>query len=236
MDSNWGCDGISSSDLVIPKINLMQQISKEVKADRCKAGDIVETLHQGVLAKRGEKFPFIAFQSWRELWTIQGPKGNEKIIARHAVTPENENLPWRDVDQANVAISRQLVLCFYVLGTNDLEGLPYRLYFTKTSLKAGKVLSTELTVLKRKKRPPASRVFLLGQRIEVKDNNDYYVLTVQGDRDATPEEIGAGRTWYDTLQTPQLALPQESQEVAKQIAPPASLVIPHADDDETVPF
>lgn len=225
---NWGMEGLSNNDMVIPRIQLMQALSQSVKDEKAKAGDILSSQGE-LLAARGKFVPIIPVMTFRE-WIINDVsegKGKEKFLSRFPVTGENERLPVEG-DINGVPITRTKNLNYFVLLPNHLDELPYLISFRKMSYQAGKSLSTMIQIQGFKRKPFASMVYLLGSRSETRGKNSYYVFTVNSDRETTEQELEAAKKWNETL--------NQNRSNAAQLAAPQVPMIGGGETEEVVPF
>lgn len=200
----WGAEGASSTEVLIPRLWLMQSISDQVKQEKCRAGDIVNSNDGTVLAPRGQRveiIPFLTFRQWEITRLVPGQK-QAKFLRMDPVDPANDKLPSEDVDHDGAPIQRSKVLNFFTMLPSQIEELPYLIKFRKSGLRTGKVLSTHFSLCAKHGFPPARRVFSLGSELQTsQDGNDYYVYTITQAREATKQELEAAYMWYTSLQS-----------------------------------
>jgi len=198
--SQWGLEEnhIDSKDVVLPRLWLMQGLSKLVAEDeKANAGDIVNSLSEEVLAPVGEWLKIVPVK-FEKLWFIM-EKSDEKpeLLAIEQVTPKNASREREGMFEGK-ACSFQYALRFYVLVEN--EELPAVVTFKATSLRAGKQLLTEAYVKNLKAgKNPASRYIALSSAKQKNDKGVFHVFTVKGMEETSPEIQKEALTWVKTL-------------------------------------
>lgn len=206
-EAAWGSEGIGGGDLLIPKLTIMQGLSKLVTAGEAMVGEIRDSLsgdHKG--GKKGKEVtpvPMIAFQSFKTWVVFEKRNGKDEYVKTIPITAENEGLAINEV-VGGVEVRRDKCLNFYVLLPSEIaEGMafPYLVSFRRTSSQAGRKLATFSAKLRAFKRPMASKVFDLGVETLENDKGTFFGYTIAMGRDATPQELAEARKWYDTLKT-----------------------------------
>lgn len=200
-DEQWASQGTSNEDLLIPRVLCMQDISKLVKDEKAKSGYLVHGVTQEILAERGQSLEIIPVTTFRE-WQVMGQDERKpekwNMLRRELITPANEGLPVEDNERGQ-AIKRIKALNFFVLLANRLEEMPFLISFKKSSLYAGKKLSTHFQMSRMKKQAPAGHVFKLSTELRSWDSYSFYALDVQTGRPSTQHELDIARTWYGVL-------------------------------------
>lgn len=198
----FGNGGVSSADVVIPKILAMQGLSKMVTEGVAKFGDLVDSLSGEVLGNTDKPVQVIPFHLHKIWITSFKAKGKNKFEFQSIedVTPANENKSW-EVNTAEGTIKNEKCFNFYCLRPDDMS-LPYIVGFKSTSLKAGKQLATQMYVKNRSagKVPPA-KVINLGGIKRSNDDGTFVVLDVNVARDSSNEEIMECLNWFKTVQS-----------------------------------
>lgn len=196
----FGDAGISSQDIVIPKILVMQGLSKQVTEGKAKLGDFVDSLSSEVIGDISTPIEFIPFHLEKK-WIISKKRAGDnrfKFDRFEDLTAMNENRSWEGMEDG-VETKYEKLFNFYSLLTNDMA-LPYIISFKSTSMKAGRELATQMFVKNRaaNKVPPAKVMNLFGDRV-TKNDNTFAVLKTAVQRDSTPEEIQQCLMWYKTI-------------------------------------
>jgi len=218
--SEWGVEelGIDSKDVVLPRIWLMQALSKLVAEDEvANAGDIVNSVTEEVLAPAGEHLKVTPVK-FEKLWFImEKSEDKPKLLGIESVTPQNASRD-REGMYDGVACAFQYALRFYLL--IEGEDLPAVVTFKATSLRAGKQLLTEAYIKNAKAgKNPASRYMALSASKQKNDKGVFYVFNVKA-MEETPiavqqEALG----WVKTLKqdAPKIA-GDESEAIARPTA------------------
>lgn len=210
-DEQWAQQGTSNDDLLIPRVLLMQDISDLVKKEKAKAGFLVHGITGEVLAERGDLLEIIPVTTFRE-WQVMGQDEKKperwNFLRREVMTKENENLPTEDQERGQ-AIKRVKALNFFVLLASKIDEMPFLVSFKKTSLYAGKKLSTHFQMSAMRKQAPAGHVFRLTSVPRSWDSYSFYALEVETGRTATEHELDVARMWYGILSKQQAKIADE---------------------------
>jgi len=195
----FGDGGLSSQDIVIPKVLAMQGLSALVTEGKAKFGDLVSSLDKTVIGHVEDKpLEFIPFYL-HKTWIISKKVGNKFIFDRiEDVTPANENKKWSEIlDGAEYKNEKSLN--FYSILPSD-PSLPYIVQFKGTSSRAGRELATQMYVKnKASALTPAGKVMKLKGAKVSNDNGTYVVLGTEVSRTSKKEEVGTCLKWYATI-------------------------------------
>lgn len=196
--------GLRAEDLLIPKVLLMQAISKAVKDRKAHAGDFFHSLDEVAMAKPLE---FMAIGMFRQIVTYE----NKQKVKAEPWSIELETQLMKEgffqkdpVIKAGVTVTKSVSLNYYIILTKDIEEMtpfPMVVTFVKTSFKAGKQLSTHIFRLEEFGAKPWAKTFKLGAVEESGDNGDYFVYNVQPGNKSTPEQIAVAEKWANRLKT-----------------------------------
>lgn len=191
LDPNeWGVTEVSSRDIIIPRILLMQPMSDKVTNGDAAFGEFRESLNNEKLGDFKEGFEFIPFHMEKvfiEYKLIPTKDGAKKEYLRVVpITPQNEDLPYEDRekgdDGVSYDISRDRVMNFYVLLPKELQtggAIPYILSARRTSMTAGKKLATQMYVKNMMaKKTPASTVCIATCSKQSNDEGTWAVMDV----------------------------------------------------------
>lgn len=205
----WGSQELSSNDINIPRLLVMQGMSEMVTDGKAKFGDIMDNLEEKCVGGFDKPVEIIPFKLER-VWRVQSAEGKGELIKTVPVvsnpeSPEyNDDMPFEGVnEETGEAVKNYRAFRFYVLLASDVEEgsvLPYMIEFKSTSLKAGKKLATTMF----KKNPaakliPAAKVFELSVSKQSNDQGTYAVFDVKATRMSTDEEINHAFTWFKVL-------------------------------------
>lgn len=201
MDPNaWGDPGISSEDVVIPKIIPMQAMSPQVMDGEAKFGELRESLENRLMGGPNSPLEVIPFHLKKQ-WLVFSTSGNKReFIEAFPVRADNENLSWEDVDENGDPIRRIKSFDFYVLLPEEVksgDALPYVISFRSSSMRAGRTLATIMYMKnKRAKLPPPGVVVEIAPRTEKNDLGTFIVLDVHTKRKSENDEIAEAFNWY----------------------------------------
>jgi len=194
----FGSGGLSSSDVIIPKIMTMQGLSKLVMDGEAKFGDFVDSMTNEVLGGPKEPLEFIPF-AMKKIWVISKKNGNDFEYDRiEDVTPANEGRPWTEIVDGQ-EYKNDKVMNFYVLLTKDMS-MPYVLPFKGTSMKAGRALATQMYMKnKAAGKHPAAKAMTLESVKNSNDKGTYAVLNTKVSRDSNADEVKECLRWYQAV-------------------------------------
>lgn len=217
---------LDASDIIIPKVLLMQAISQLVEQDKAKQGDFVHSLDEVVVgSKESSPVEFIVLGMFKTLQTFE----NNNYIKTEALTPENSSLPWEEVS-AGIKINRTKTMNYYVIRPDDVENMtvfPMVLTFKRTSLKGGKKLATKLMILHEFGAASYAKTFNLVAKSEEGEKGKYYVMDVIDGRKSTDVEISQAVKWSERLKTDNVQV-HETEDEAKTTGAPV--------DNSDIPF
>jgi hypothetical protein len=135
-------------DLIIPKILVMQGLSKLVASGDAKMGDIVDTERNEVIGNVREKdqkpirfYPLQMFRYWVKRTLDED--GEMQFDSAMPWTPQNADLDWDIMDGAKKVGVNEETIVFAVVRKDQLDNLdqpPRLLSFRKTSLKQTKAI------------------------------------------------------------------------------------------------
>lgn len=219
LKGSWGSEGVDSSDILIPRLLLMQPISERVGEGVAQAGDIIKSTTGEVLAPKGKTMEFIpikTFKTWNIKKLVNGKYEFADVVPFTAANA-NADLEWIE---GAFQYRRDRSINFYVLipseikreedafakmakggipDTNDCL-IPALLSFTRTSMPAGKVLATHFKMAQHFDCSPAVATFSLTSTFTKNDKGNYYVFEAVKNRDTSMEELAVCKRWWETLQ------------------------------------
>jgi hypothetical protein len=205
---------ISSRDIQIPKVIIMQPGSPEVIDGKRVFGEVIETANETVLASANEEnsFEFIPFM-WSKKWIIRrNVEGIFKFKRIEDITIENEKLnPYELFEEDNEQCKRELAHFYQVMIPG--EPLPLTMCFRGGSRSNGEKLLTQMYITN-KTRKTTETVEVKGRQVPYlnsaagtvmkctpvkrknKQGNNYCVITVSKSRDVTSEEFLEALNWF----------------------------------------
>jgi hypothetical protein len=224
---------VDPSDILIPRLLLMQGLSEFVAKGEAKMGDIVKSTTGQVLAKPVAMIPL----SYDKTWIL-----TEKVNGQHEFrrvepfTFENAHLPWEYHDNGQ-EWKRTMSLNFYVLLPDDIKRdveareaykktgqfpdasaslLPVSISFRSTSYAAGKVLTTHFAMAKSFPMPPYASTFKLSSETQTKNKKTFANYKVEN-AGPTPEAyLDACKAWHATVERASLKTDDEVETLSKK--------------------
>lgn len=197
----WAPQEVSSSEIIMPKLMVMQGLSELVTDGKAMFGEFRDSLTGGKLGGLDTPFEFIPFHLEKLLYVTSRKAGTVEDFKFDEALPLDamtENLPWNDT-VGDREVKRSQVYNFYCINPSDLS-MPIIVTFKGMSLRNGKVLNTMAFVKSfiAGSFPPANHYLLKG----VKTSNDrgtFVVISTEQGEKSTNEEIMAAAKWKKML-------------------------------------
>jgi len=187
----------SSEDFVIPRIQLIQKMSKKAGKD-AQYGELRDNLNNKLMGSMEKSMEFIPIH------------GDKKWIVSER--DEKGRYQWKSTDvwegprefySEDKKIKNMLSLEFYVLIPEEIEkgeDMPYIISFQSTSSKAGKKLATQMYMRNlRGGKPVYAAALNLSVNEETTDDNSYGVMDVSVSREVSKKEIAACENWVGVV-------------------------------------
>lgn len=209
-EQTFGIEGVDSKDILIPKLLVMQGLSKLVVEDKAQMGDFVDSVNGEILGSAREKapkpvtiIPIKTFKTW-----IEYEKIDDKKLEFRGIVPMDEtnaNWPLEEVKDGR-DMRRDRCINFYVLLKDKPDDLPYLMTFKRTSYRAGMKLAThfkkcELAALRGKPVPPAATMFDVTATKTSNDQGTFYVFDVVQKEATAPEHLKLAWEWFQMFRT-----------------------------------
>lgn len=196
----WGQSQVSSQDIIIPKVLIMQGLSDLVTDGKAKMGDFVDSLSSEVLGSIDKPLEFVPFHM-EKIYIISKRKSgsNDRHEFDRIEAVANQNYPMDEV-VGEMEYKYEYCLQFYSLLTHDTS-LPYILSFKSTALRAGKAVATQMYArnVAAGKVPPAMTM-QLGGRKEKNDKGTFIVPEVKVTGETPSELVAEAFNWYKTIE------------------------------------
>lgn len=199
LDSEWGAPEISSNDIEIPMVYLMQYMSKKVKDQEAKFGefrDSAENLCLGGISDTFEVIPFFVDRKWVD-YEVSGDN-EKKWLSTYAVTPENDNQKYEEGN-----IQRDRVYYFYCLPVDGYDdAIPFIIPMRRTSAKTARYIMTQMYTKNRKAGlSPAAYRIILGSKEENGKKGDYAVITYRVGERTSKEQEAVCLQWLKSVKS-----------------------------------
>lgn len=214
---SWGSEGAFKSDLLIPRLQLVQEKAKVLKIGKMKIGDIIHSTTLEVMASTGQKIEVIPFSTFNT-WSIsevmrKGDKVQKNWLRQERMDAKNEHFARKDFENG-VEIERVRCLNFFVLLPKMIDDFPFLITFKNSNTNAGKRLSTHFQRSQMRSVPPAAQVFELSAHAESRNGFDFFALNVEPTRVTKPKELEVAYLWYQSVNKSNVKLASEDGEDA----------------------
>lgn len=210
MANAFGAPEVSSSDIIIPKLMVMQGLSKLVIDGVAKFGDFVDSTTEEIIGNMKEPFELIPFYM-EKLWYVSERVGDDwEFMQVEPVNKYNETLPYEDVLNGK-SIKRQMVRNFYCLNPKDMS-LPMVVSFKGMSTRTGKQLATQMYLknVSEGKQPPAYHILLSGEKTQ-NDKGTFVTLKVSKGGASSMDEMRECVKWYTTINSGKTKVQEEEK-------------------------
>jgi hypothetical protein len=208
----WTDSQADTTEILIPKVILMQATSTLVAEGDCAAGDLVRSTDKAILGNAKNPVGIVPI-SYTRTWVESKYDGNMyKWNHEHPFTAANADLEWKYVDDEGVQWERKKAYNFFVvLADNpDSTQLPIiKLQFKSGSIKVGKQLAdffARLPVINQTRKArgqsalfPASFIWDLSSVVVKGDAAAYQTFALKQGEETSPELLDVAVNWYMTL-------------------------------------
>jgi hypothetical protein len=212
---SWGAESADTSDILIPRIRIMQGLSKLVSSGEAAVGEIRDTVEGKFLGgKKGKEILpvdiiiFDSFKTWSEFKMNDGKWDFFRTIPMDS---SNSDLPLEDLVDGH-ATRRDKVLNFYCLLASEVkEGVafPYLLSLSRTSYTCGKKLMTAFAKLKVFKKPVAAKHFMLTPVFTENDKGSFFAFDVTQGDNSSETELSEAYKWHMALKSMKVKVQDE---------------------------
>lgn len=215
---------VLKSDVVIPKLLLMQGLSELVAARKAAQGDMVRSTTGEKLGDDTHPVQVIPL-TFQNLWMLSEKIGNKyEFRGYEPRTSANEAAPW-DFKAGGTDWKRTKVMNLFALLPADIEAqkaamaefetsgnmdldkvlLPVVIPFRNTSFKAGKDIATLFAKAEAISRQVGKTIPAYGNMVSLKceqqknDKGAFFVFATEPAGKTSPEHREAAASWYGTL-------------------------------------
>ena len=206
----WGGSPITSQDIVLPRILMMQPMSDMVTAGDAAFGDMVESLGNkklGDFKNALEIIPFYLQKVYVEYDISLGTgQGEKKFLRMVPITASNDNLPFDDEELINgkaTPIMRDRCMNYYVLIPTEVDSntaIPHELSFRRTSLKAGKKLATQMYIKNKDAGlPPPAVMCSVSVEKTSNDKGTFAIMDVSFTEKTKTEHVAECKRWIKLI-------------------------------------
>lgn len=216
---DWGAsEGLEMSDVLIPKIFLMQGMSDFVMNGEAKIGEFRDSIDGSLLTDNHGNLDVIVFDSFKtwQVFEVIGEK--RKFARREDYTMDTANLPY-EWTEGGKQYHRDKVFHFYCLLPHAIEDLPYVLSLSRTNTQAAKQLSTIFAKLQRMKHPSAAVVVTLTARKTENEKGIFFVIDAKQARRTENDELAIAKGWYNEIRAGKTKFRVDEDEKPKASGP-----------------
>jgi len=204
--ADWGAPAqLSTQDVVIPCILLMQYTSKLVKNQEAAAGEFRNSIDQscvgGLVKKELKPLEIIPFYVNLCYTNMDASGTKEKYVGKEPINMSNDDAP-REFMRDGIAMRRYRTYEVYFFKAGEVVGLPYVMTFKSTSMQAGRKIYSQMyaTNYELKLPPPAFHMSVWPEHKE-NDKGEFFVLDAKRGSETTPEEMAVCLKWFKRLKT-----------------------------------
>ena len=194
--AEWGGNELTSKDIIIPSLLLLQAGSEFVKQGKGKGGDFFDSVSE---INYGSELKGVVPFHMEKTWTVEKFTGKKwEWDHTEKMTPDNENAKY-EFEVGGDKYRNKYTYRFYILVEGSI--LPYSFKLKGASKKTGSNLSTEMYVKNAmKKLPPAAYQVNFTSSLEKNADGDSYFVAKMSVSDKTPyEKVMEALNWFKTI-------------------------------------
>lgn len=218
--------GVSSTDLMIPKLLLMANTSEMVSDGKAKMGDVINSQNLEVIGSTEKSFKIIPLRQFKTIRISDKSVQPKKFLRMEVMTPENEKLPWDDEEYIafhgkKIPISRDHCLNFFVLLQSDIDAgsaFPAMITFKRTSIKAGRQLASHMFKLGVLGRLPYSQSVEITVKKQKKDSNTWAVFECGKSAPADESSVASAKEWINIMKTTKYTVDEKDEKLDEDVA------------------
>lgn len=205
--NDWGGVQVSSTDLKMPKLLLMQGTSAIVQDGKAMVGQIIDQSTGEKVADYNSKIKVLPFYCKKEYVVSKKKEGTWKFDHTEEIKAEFTRPYEQTVNGDELKNEKQYT--FYVLLEDG--GMPVAVSFKGKSFKVGQQLFTKMYVQNRaQNKSPAHNWITLTSKAEKNDKGPYAVWVIGVDAVSTPDQVNDCLTWIRTISTSNIIVEEEA--------------------------
>ena len=197
----WGNENARASDMIIPRISILQKTSKMLEKESlgAKIGEFRDSMTQKLLGSRSKPLKFIPI-FMTNTWVKLEAKGN-KFVGVTTRTAANEDTPFEETVEGKIYrnIKSLNVFCLLPDELEKKEAFPYVISFQATGFQTGRKLITMVKKLEMMGKPLAAKNFILTSETRTNDSGTWDVFLVEQGEDTKMEHLKTAFQWYKTV-------------------------------------
>lgn len=207
---------IDSSDILIPKILLMQPGSSFVTDGEATIGDFRNSVTKEKLGSINESFAFVPFH-FTKSWDIVADGG--KWVRSEPFNPGDETKPW-EFEEEGTKYKRIKRLDFFGFPLKKIEEgvqLPMTLSFRSTGYREGTKILTQFKLNIAKKKLPWADVWgIKGEKLKNEDSQTYCVPRVDIVGNSDEDTLKLCLDWYKNIKNMTVKVVVDDSDVKRE--------------------
>jgi hypothetical protein len=235
--------GFDVSDIILPRILLMQSQSDLVAEGKAAPGQFVNSLTGEVLGDAKNPLEIIPLHSPPKTWVTseKGPRDGrpqfKKIQSEAQILAEYgksnaKDIPWEENLANGVTRYNKRTLNFYVLLKKEVESgeaFPYLVSFQSTAYEQGKKIATHFMRCAMTRSQPYSRTLKLSSLSNKTEKGNYFTPDIMPGHKSSVDELGAAEQWLPVVKSANVRV--DSAEKEEAAARTAEAPAPESSDD-----
>lgn len=232
-DPSWGAaHSIGMTDIQVPKVWLMQALSKLVDAGEAKQGEFRDSIDATLLGDAEHPVELIIFD-FKPHWQVfrrQEPK--PKFVRREEFNGQTARAEYEWIEDGQECF-RQKAHEYWALVVLDGKPLPipYVVTLARKASPTAQKLNTMIMRLCNQGKNSAAMTFLLGCEKQENEYGKFFVPTVKLGRATTRDEIVTAKKWFDDISSGKVKATVHEDELATPSTEPTVKF-----DDDDIPF
>jgi len=208
-------EALTSSDIMISRILLMQGQSSLVEQEKATPGQIVGSLEADLLADNGQELEVIPFHRYKSFRLFKAQPGGGKPLFIKEMPYDKDTIEWENKRLREVEIDGEMLMCFitwnyYVMLPNELDALPRMMSFSSTNFKVGKMLTTHTVSAAKMFRTRYKtnkgsflpfKTYIFGSEKTKNEKGNWFLYNVKKGRETTEAERAAVYEWAKMAKT-----------------------------------
>jgi len=206
-------DDLTADDLQIGRIAVAQAMSESTKNEVTKIGDIYNTATLEVLGSKDKKPVEFIPVYLKKYWVHKD--GDNYLGTTEFI--HKDQFPFEEGPKKNY-----VTYSFFVLLTAEMKdgvAMPYQLVLQSSGLSAARKINAFAAKLKRMKKAPWARTYLLTAVHSTKEKYSWWKPDVTVGRDTSASEIADSVDWAQQLKGQEHLIKQSIQDTAKETQP-----------------
>lgn len=199
---------VDSEDLLIPRIMLMQKVSKKVEEEEAKVGEFRDNVENKLFGDKKTNLIIAPVMPIKKIWCVS-VKDNQENVVSYREIPYDQTLPEQEVVEEG-KLERVKALQLFCLPMDELEAnvkadakpIPYVMVFKSSSYYAGRQVYQTQFQNKNLNIPPFARAIEISsnQATSKKGGHTFYKMEVKKTEEITDiKKLALLDSLYDDL-------------------------------------